>query len=221
MFDISFKSNVDAVSKRLTNFAYRQLPFAEAQAVTQLAKLAAQVEKTAMPTVFDKPTPFTVNSVAVQAARKDNPGARVYIRDKAAEYLAPYEFGGVQFTGRKPGNLVPVGATTNQYGNLPRGVMRRYLNRPDAYLGTVKTARGDVYGLWQRPSKKPAKTRRAGKGKGITSNTSGRLKLIVAIHQPVETTKRLRFGERAEHVVRSNFNRVFGAALAKAIATAR
>lgn len=64
MLNVSFKSNVDAVSRKLTNFSYQQLPFAEAQAVTQLAKLAQHAEKAAMPTLFDKPTPFTVNSVA-------------------------------------------------------------------------------------------------------------------------------------------------------------
>ncbi|CAE6862582.1 hypothetical protein R75461_08065 [Paraburkholderia nemoris] len=150
MLEISVTSNVDAVSHRVSTLAYRQLPFAEARTVTELAKLAAVAEKAAIPQVFDNPTPFTVNSLAVQAARKELPIACVYIRDRAAQYLALYEFGGVQFLGGKPADLVPVAAAVNRYGNLPRGTIRKYMNRPDVFLGPVKTAHGEVYGLWQQ-----------------------------------------------------------------------
>ncbi|MEX3690808.1 hypothetical protein AB3X91_11815 [Paraburkholderia sp. BR14263] len=220
MLDISFKSNVDVISRQLSALAYKQLPFAEARAATELAKLAATAEKAAIPAVFEKATPFTVNSVGVQAARKELPIARVYIKDKAAEYLVPYEFGGTQFVGKKPGDLVPVGAAANQYGNLPRNLIRRYLNRKDCFLGTVKTARGDVFGLWQRPTPTAPATNRRRK-KVAMENTTGKLKLLVAIHAPVATKKRLKFGDRAQSVVAANFSRVFGAELAKAIARTR
>ncbi|MFL9999013.1 hypothetical protein PQR34_47435 [Paraburkholderia sediminicola] len=220
MLQISVKSNVDAVSRRLSALAYKQLPFAEARAVTALAKLAAVAEKAAIPEVFDNPIPFTVNSVAMQAARKDMPVARVYIRDKAAQYLAPYEFGGVQFLGGKPADLVPVAAAANRYGNLPRGTIRKYMNRPDVFLGPVKTAHDEVYGLWQRPAAQYANKMR-GKARGLMANTTGKLKLLVAFHKPVQTKKRLEFGTRAQAIASANFNRVFGAELAKAIATAR
>jgi hypothetical protein len=188
------------VSRQLSALVYRQLPFAEARSVTELAQLAAVAEKAAIPQVFDNPTPFTVNSVAVQAARKDLPIARVYIRDKAAQYLAPYEFGGVQFLGGKPADLVPVAAAANRYGNLPRNTIRKYMNRPDVFLGPVKTAHDEVYGLWQRPAKHVAHIGR--KKRGIpsvrTADELGKLKLLVAFHKPVQTKKRLEFGTRAE-----------------------
>jgi len=217
MFDISVKANVDVVARGLSALAFRQLPFAEARTVTELGKLAQAAEKQAMPKVFENPTPFTVNSVAVQAAKKSMPVARVYIRDKAAQYLAPYEYGGMQYLGGKRADLVPVGAAANRYGNLPRNAIRKYLSRPDVFLGNVKTAHGNVYGLWQRPQPVAKKTgRRAAKG----ANTSGKLKLLVAFHAPVQTRKRLGFGDRAQAVVSANFNRVFGAELAQAIARA-
>ncbi|MGF6978965.1 hypothetical protein QFZ94_007480 [Paraburkholderia sp. JPY465] len=220
LLDISLRSNVDAVARQLDDLAYRQLPFAESRTVTELAKLAAQAERKAIPEVFPNPTPFTVNSVAVQAARKGLPIARVYVRDKTAEYLAPYEYGGVQFLGKKPADLVPVGAAVNQYGNLPRGLIRRYLNRPDVFIGTVRTKSGDLYGVWQRAATaQPKKGRRA--PNGLAPNTTGRLKLLIAFHAPVETKNRLRFGERAEALVLANVNHVFGRELAKAIAAAR
>ncbi|WP_233869647.1 hypothetical protein [Paraburkholderia adhaesiva] len=224
MLDISFKSNVDAISRNLSALAYRQLPYAESRTVTELAKLAAKAEKTAIPQVFPDATPFTVNSVAVQPARKALPVARVYVCDVAAQYLAPYEYGGVQFLGAKPADLVPVNVAANRYGNLPRNTIRQYLNRPDVFLGTVKTKHGEQYGLWQRPAKvvEVKWSRRNGpKPKDRAINASGKLKLLVAFHTPVETRKRLGFGERAHTVATANFDRVFGAQLAKAIATAR
>ena len=227
MLNISVKSNVDALSRGLSAFAHKQLPFAEARTLTELAKLAQQAEKNVMAEVFENPTPFTANSVAVQPAKKLLPVARVYIRDKAAQYLATYEFGGTQYLGAKPADLVPVAAAANQYGNLPRSAIRRYMNRPDVFLGNVKTAHGDVFGLWQRPARvKAAPTNSSGRrGRAPRApkgaNTTGKLKLLVAFHKPVETKKRLRFGERAQAVVSANFDRVFGAELAKAIASAR
>jgi hypothetical protein len=228
MFDISVRGNLTAASRELSTLAYKQLPFATARTVTELAKLAADAEKKAMPQVFDDPTPFTVNSVAVQSAKKSYPVARVYIRDIAARYLSPYEFGGMQFLGKKPADLVPVNAAANQYGNLPRSAIRRYLARSDVFMGSVKTSRGEVYGVWQRPTVKPAKGAmkgvakgRGGARSGKLANTSGRMKLLVSFHPPVETTTRLEFGERALAVVSSSFDRVFDAQLKAALASAR
>ncbi|MFP4891237.1 hypothetical protein [Paraburkholderia sp. EG304] len=219
MLEISLKANVDAISLKLDNLARRQLPFVESRTVTELAKLAAQAEKKAIPEVFESPTPFTVNSVAVEGARKGLPIARVYVRDKAAQYLAPYEFGGVQYLGAKPADLVPVAAAANRFGNLPRGLIRKYLNRPDVFIGAVRTKGGEIYGVWQRSMTKPSKGRRG--SKALPANTSGKLKLLVAFHPPVETKKRLGFAERARAVALANFDRVFGRELAKAIATAK
>ncbi|MBB5411682.1 hypothetical protein HDG34_005643 [Paraburkholderia sp. HC6.4b] len=219
MLELSIRSNIEAVSRKLSALAYRQLPFAEARTVTELAKLAADAERNALPQVFDNPTPFTVNSVAVQPARKGTPVARVYIRDKAARYLAPYEFGGVQYLGAKPANLVPAGASANQYGNLPRNAIRKYMGRLDVFMGSVRTKRRTAYGVWQRPAPAQSTSPRR-RGKDRAANTTGSLRLLVAFHAPVETKKRLEFGKRAEALVSANFDRVFGRELARAIANA-
>lgn len=224
MLDISVKSNIDAISRELTAFAYKQLPFAEARTVTELAKLAAAGEKKAMPEIFDNPTSFTVNSVAVKPGTRNLPIAVVYIRDRAAQYLAPYEYGGVQYLGAKPADLLPVGVAANKYGNLPRNTIRKYMARPDVFMGTVRMGGHDIYGLWQRPARfvELKWGKRAGpKLVDRVANTSSQMKLLVAFHDPVQTKKRLHFGDRAEAIVRANFDRVFGVQLAKAIATAR
>ncbi|MBC8722119.1 hypothetical protein F6X37_11090 [Paraburkholderia sp. 31.1] len=232
MLELSISSNIEAVSRKLSALAYRQLPFAEARTVTELAKLAADAEKNALPQVFDNPTPFTVNSVAVQPARKGAPVARVYIRDRTAQYLAPYEFGGAQYLGAKPANLVPVGVSANQYGNLPRNAIRKYMGRSDVFMGPIKTKHGTIYGVWQRPFLRERATDISGnvrqrkklRGRhtlGADVNTTGRLRLLVEFRPPVETKERLRFGERAAAVVSANFDRVFGRELARAVASAQ
>jgi hypothetical protein len=218
MFDISIKSNVDQISKELSYIAYKQLPYALAKTVNSLAKIAQDGEKRAILSLFSTPTPFTVNSVAIKKARKDLPIATVFIKDKAAKYLDPYEFGGIQYLGKKPADLVPVAQAANQYGNLPRGILAKYKNRKDCFIGTIKTKRGNTFGLWQRPtSVKMAK----GVRQRRTANTTGQLKLLVAFHKPVEVKKHLNFGIRAKALVDKNMNAVFGAELAKAIRTAK
>ncbi|WP_028210768.1 hypothetical protein [Paraburkholderia mimosarum] len=225
MLEISFKANVDAVTLKLDRLAREQIPYAEARAVTQLAKLAAQAERKAIPEVFESPTPFTVGSVAVEPARKGLPIARVYVRDKAAQYLAPYEYGGVQYLGKKPADLVPVAAAANKYGNLPRGMIAKYLARPDVFIGPVPTKAGPLYGVWQRPAKVVAlKFGRRGKAPKLAdklANVGTEMKLLVAFHPPVETRKRIGFSDRARTVALANFDKVFGRELAKAMATAR
>ncbi|MCI0151958.1 hypothetical protein KNO81_39680 [Paraburkholderia sediminicola] len=90
---------------------------------------------------------------------------------------------------------------------------------PDERPGfPAKAARGEVYGPWRRPVAHEAKQAR-GKAKSLTANATGRLKLLVAFRRPAQTRKRLEFGMGAQAIVSANFNRVFGAELAKAIAT--
>lgn len=213
MLNISIASNVRDQVRRVAEEHKRQIAFAMVKAVNELAKIAAAEEKKGLSEFFDNPTPFTVNSVAIKYAKKGNPTATIYIRPLAARYIAPYEFGGKQYLGDKPADLVPVDVASNQYGNLPRNTIKRYLNRKDVFLGKV----GSVYGLWQRPT--PQKQMK-GRGQKLANNT-GKLRLLVAFSDPVNTTKRLNFGARASAVVGRNIRQVFERELAAAITSAR
>jgi len=219
---INIKADVVRVSKALSEFEHRQLPFAIARTVTELARQTQAAERSAMPRVFDKPTPFTINSVGMTAAKKALPIASVFIKDKAAQYLSPFEFGGRQFLGAKPADLVPVNAKANAYGNLPRGSIRKLLARPDCFRGKVKGRGGELIdGIWQRPTPAAAAPVRGRRKVDRLANHTGRLRLLVAFHKPVETRKRLNFGGRAEQLVSREFGGVFDANLRKAVATAR
>lgn len=212
MLRISIASDVKDQIRRVAAENKRQVAFALVKTVNELAKMAQAEEKKGLASFFDNPTPFTVNSVAIKFAKKGNPTATIYVRPLAARYIAPYEFGGKQFLGSKPADLVPISVNANQYGNLLRNTIKRYLNRKDVFLGKV----GSVYGLWQRPTVQ--KGRRTG---GKLANKTGKLRLLVAFTEPVSTNKRLNFGSRAKVVVGRNVKQVFERQLAAAIASAR
>ncbi len=88
-------AGLNALSAQLRSLQ-KQIPFATAQALTAVARKIQAAEKVALQRKLENPTPFTVNSVGSQGARRDNLTARVFVRDIAASYLEPFEFGGSQ-----------------------------------------------------------------------------------------------------------------------------
>ncbi len=133
----------------------KQIPFATAQALTSVARQIQAAEKLQMQKVLQSPTPFTVNAVGSVGARKDNLVAKVFVRDIAAGYLDPFEFGGVHKL-NSSALLNPKDIKLNKYGNLTRTKMAQLKARPDVFIGTVD----GVNGVWQR-----VKARKGRKGK--------------------------------------------------------
>lgn len=209
MIEISIRTNIKALEKTLNDLAYKQLPFATAQALTALGRIVQGEEKKALPGVFDKPTPFTINSIGVIPARKDNLQATVFVKDIAAAYLAPYEFGGKNKLNSKA-LLKPIQQGVNQYGNLPRSKTAQLKAKANVFVGKVKgKGKGgqEIDGIWQRV--------KAAKGRPAS------IKLLIRFTDAHDATQHMNYRQRAELLVRANFDREMGKALAKAIATAR
>ena len=206
MFDISIKPDLRGLEKSLNGFAYQQLPFAVAQGLTVIAKRVADAEVENMQRVLDRPTPFTLKSVGVKGATKSSQEATVFIKDVAAAYLEPYEFGGMnKLSGRAL--LRPANVNVNQYGNLPRKKLAQLKARKDIFIGAIKTRNGQVNGVWQRVPPQ--------RGKPAS------LKLLIKFEDAHEVTQRLGWRDLAQKVVRANLDRELGKALAKAIASAK
>lgn len=74
----------------------KQIPFATSQALTSVARKIQAAQETALQRNLENPTPFTVSSLGSAGANKNNLKARAFVRDIAASYLEPFEFGGVQ-----------------------------------------------------------------------------------------------------------------------------
>lgn len=219
--DISVQTNLRQIQRQFGAFAEKQIPFATAMALTGIGKRVQVDEKKQFSHVLDRPTPFTLNAVSVRAARKSDLRAVVYVKDKAAGYLAPYESGDVQkVNGRAV--LNPKASSVNQYGNLPRNLIARLKGRSDVFIGPIKTKGGEVInGVWQRPYMRGGTGKVRGNSKlGRGFNTSGALKLLVRFTDPQPTTKRLGYRTTAKASIDRHFKAEFTLALSRAMATA-
>lgn len=142
MFQIKLEG-VDDLLARLDGMA-RQLPYAIANGVNKMAEQIMEVEKTEMRRVFDRPSPFTINSLRVWRSRWPNLTARVYFKDppnlsQREHYLEPQVQGGSRrlkpfevALGRRfamPGKA----AVLNQYGNLTRGQVTKIMSQTGSF----------------------------------------------------------------------------------------
>lgn len=204
--DISIRSNLKDVTRQLSALAYKQVEYAAALAINDLAKQVAEAEKQNIKETFEKPKPFTVNAVGVKGATKRTLTATVYVRPIAAKYLAPYEEGGVH---KLPGRalLNPKNIRLDQYGQLTRGTLQRLKGRSDIYIGPMQTKAGIVNGVWQRM-------------KGRRGQRAG-LKLLIRFGDALPVKKRLGYGAKARAVVAQGWQAAFDRAMARALATAR
>lgn len=140
--------NIDTakVKADLQGVFEREIPFAIAQALTWTAQEAKEAVKVEMGKVFDRPTPFTLNSLYVSPAKKANLQAEVLIKDEAQKgtpafkYLRAQIEGGprnqkrseraLSWAGKLPPGMQTVpgaAAPLDQYGNVKRGMHTRML----------------------------------------------------------------------------------------------
>ncbi|WP_260927393.1 hypothetical protein [Novosphingobium sp. 9] len=219
MLAIHADLNLTGLQKAARSFGAKQMPFATALALTRLAQGVSAAETQAVIDTFDNPTPFTQKGFRVQPARKSEPVAYVMAKDIAAQYLAPYVFGGDRSLGNKKAMIVPRDVALNQYGNLTRNKLASLKGKPGVFVGKVKTKKGAVIsGVWQRPMIAAASGKR---GKKAAPKPSGGLKLLIQFEDTTPAPKHLPFFERAKAYVRANAAAEFQAALRQALSTAR
>lgn len=148
MFTVNVDSDIKQALRRLDNFDRRQIAFVVAKALTATAKDSQEAIRDAMPRVFEKPTPYTLNGTYVKPATKMNLEATVKLKDEsfkgtpANKYLGPSIFGGQRnikrverlLTGRGilPAGMSVVpgeGAKLDAYGNMTRGQFSKILSQ--------------------------------------------------------------------------------------------
>lgn len=130
----------------------KQIPFATAQALTSTARKIENAQKVALQRNLESPTPFTVKSIKSRGARKSDLRAKVFVMNIAAEYLTPFEEGGVH---KLNGSalLNPKSIKLNKYGNLPRNKLSSLKAKDNTFIGDV----GGANGVWQRKKVKKGK----------------------------------------------------------------
>lgn len=232
MIALDLRSNIKAFERKVSAFAFKQLPFATAQALNAIAKTVVKAEQLNEVKVLDRPTQFTTGGIGVKRANKASQTVEVFMKDATAKYLEPYEFGGLNvLNGRAL--LKPIGAVSdlNAYGNLPRGYIAKLKGRSDIFVGKMPTKLGPVNGVWQRVTNAGApvtvttinkkthvvRVRRTRKN----LNTSTRLKLLVKFTDAHVVRQKLDWFGVAGQVVAKEFDRELGRQLAIAIATAK
>lgn len=198
----------------------KQIPFATAQAMTKVVRQIEAAQKTAFEQNLDNPTPFTVKSVGSVGARKNSLRAKVFVRDTAAGYLEPFEFGGAHKL--NGGALLnPKDIKLNKYGNLPRNKLSQLKAKPNVFIGDV----GGVNAVWQR--KKP-KTKKGKKRAKRSPNGTRRdkikqpaPKLLIRFGDALPVKPTLGYMDRANTMANALLPSALHQAIAEAISSAR
>jgi len=151
MFDLQITPTGDW-AKKLDQLEDRLFRQAVAAGLTKTANRVRWELRDQMRARFDRPVPFTLNSVTVLDAKPDNPVARVFFREfankgtPASKYLAPQMRGGARrFTkfeaalwhrGMLPSGMYAIPAKyakLNAYGNISPGQVVKILSNLRAF----------------------------------------------------------------------------------------
>lgn len=143
---ISVQHDIDRLLPKLAAVGSRQVPFVVAKALTKTGQIAQRSIKDAMPHTFDRPTPYTLNSLYLKPATKTNLEALVKIKDESFKGIAANKWlhaqvaGGVRNLKRSERSLqikgylksgeqiVPgKGVALDGYGNVRGGQMSKIL----------------------------------------------------------------------------------------------
>jgi hypothetical protein len=148
---LAFQSDLKQAARDVRALG-RQAGFAQVVALTRTALDAKVAEQETMRSVFDRPTPYTINSVFVKPATKAKPEAQVGLKDEygfpsenqitANRYLGPHIDAGprstkrfekrLQLDGQMPRGWFAVPgqfARLDEYGNISRGQITQILSQ--------------------------------------------------------------------------------------------
>lgn len=148
--NINFSVEIDAaaVTRALAEMQ-NQIPFATSLAINKTAQLVRRAIVTEMKRVFDRPTPFALNSLFIEVSTKTKLNAKVWLKDgynegfdgtPAVKYLTPEIYGGPRRAKSHERRLRDSGilgssmfaapargaqGLLNRYGNLSGGIIRQ------------------------------------------------------------------------------------------------
>ncbi|HHQ2586654.1 TPA: hypothetical protein ACSPKR_004074 [Providencia rettgeri] len=199
----------------------KQIPFATAQALTSTVRKIENAQKVALQRNLESPTPFTVKSIKSRGARKSDLRAKVFVMNIAAEYLTPFEDGGVH---KLNGSalLNPKNIKLNKYGNLPRNKLSGLKAKDNTFIGELN----GVNGVFQR---KKAKKGRKGKKRLKRSPNGTRRdrqkqpapKLLIRFGDALPVQPVLGYQDRAQRMAQALLPQEISRAISEAMRTAK
>ena len=207
--NLNITTNIKSIQLGLSKTAKRQVPFAIASTLTQLAFQAMQEEKQQAPKYLDRPTPFTIKGFRYKKANKRNLMSLVYIdsADSKRSYMKYSIDGGVSRP-KKSAMIHPAkNSKLNKYGNLPRNYVKKAMaNKAKFFSGVPKGMQGDDNsGIWQRYGTK----------------NNQRIRMVAQWRKSRSYQARFPFYEITGDVVFGRANAIFNKQLAYAIRTAK
>jgi hypothetical protein len=218
---VEFDSNHKLFVKAIDQIADKQLPKAQALALTETAKDATKQLREHAHNRFDNPVQFTARQdrrgkapdafSLLPADKRDRPiTATVFVKDKQAGYLQFQNDGGVRRPGdvgtsKKAGAPIPVKMKTNKHGNLPGRKLQRFLSsasqgEDNLFVGQPKNHPRAPWGIYKRPKR-----------------SNGRLKLLVSYERRTRYNEIFEFSDQVTKAVREHLNNRFSEAFKRAI----
>lgn len=199
----------------------KQIPFATAQALTSTARKIENAQKVALQRNLENPTPFTAKSIKSRGARKSDLRAKVFVMNIAAEYLTPFEEGGIHKL-NSSALLNPKNIKLNKYGNLPRNKLISLKAKDNTFIGELN----GVNGVFQR---KKAKKGRKGKKRlkrspnGTRRDRQKQLapKLFIRFGDALPVQPVLRYQDRAQRMAQALLPQEISRTLEEAIRMAK
>lgn len=240
---MKFTADMDTsgLERTLKNWELQQLPFATAQALTQTGQRVKNAIRATMQVGLDRPTPYTLNSLYLKPATKNNLVCEVSLKNVASKgappskYLAPNVYGGARLPkssevlmrrqGVLPGGMLWVpgsGATMNQFGNMSVGQIVQVLSAMKAFPEVGYLANRSKR-LGARANKNASKLFVGTPGGGrlplgvYLRGTDGSLKPIMIFVSEANYSVRLPVSQIATTVYQTNFQEVFNQALRDAL----
>ncbi|MGW1369653.1 hypothetical protein [Providencia hangzhouensis] len=199
----------------------KQIPFATAQALTSTVRKIENAQKVALQRNLESPTPFTVKSIKSRGARKSDLRAKVFVMNIAAEYLTPFEEGGIH---KLNGSalLNPKNIKLNKYGNLPRNKLSSLKAKDNTFIGDV----GGANGVWRRKKVKKGKKGRKRIQRSPNGTRKDRKKqpmptLLIQFGDALPVKPVLGYQDRAMKMAQALLPKEIKRAIAEAMRTAR
>lgn len=235
-------------TKKYIDARGKQAKFAAAVALTRTAVQVRSEVSVDMARVFDRPTPYTMNSLFLSGAKPSRLEAIVFFKENGfrPSFLLPQIKGGDRALKRFEYRLTQVGAMLaseraiptafaekDAYGNVSRGLIVKILSqlKSRAFAGDYSVATNSARSRKKRAQQAYFVVRKGANGNnhllsGIYQRTSfgafgSSIRPIFLFGSYAKYKKRLDFSGIAERVVRRDFDANFRQAYADALRTAR
>lgn len=236
---IDIRSNVRQVSAWLDDAQKQQIPFATALAMTRTAQDVKTEEISVMKRVFDRPTNYTLNALAVRQAKKRDLIASVEFKEFAGKgtpakrFLNPHVHGGGRSHKRSERLLMSSAlasgsgftalgrsAPRDSHGNMSGRIYTRILSQVRASSDALANATGSKRSKAKRKVGGYFVPKPGGRLKpGVYQRDGRNVKPILVFTRAPNYRKRFPFYETAASVVAARFDNHFKAAFQYAMGT--